>query len=205
MKYNILMIGILVVLASCSGSTSQNSTYIDSTEQTQEEHSFEMPDPNLVSREHSDYDQKTSVTYKGVHTDKGIYVSASYCLNEADMITKEKLSTPQVDDLQLCMVVSKKGATNIDRVEVGVGAEQYTMVPNFKQSKVSGLFTLLFNISTMNGNNDVPEKLSTTERAYITVVFNNGSEKYELTKEDLLPVRTIYNSYILDCTKYKSI
>jgi len=157
---------------------------------------------SLVLKTYDDFNERTKVSYSGNAKKGNIYIAASYNINKNDIL-KNKLPEPQADDFTICVVASHRGAKDVSRVELSINGGLYTLRPNFKKYEGAGKFTMIFNIARSLDNNFYPERISKAERAEARVVFDNGSETSELSKEDLKSISVIYKSYIIDGGKFE--
>lgn len=151
----------------------------------------------LVLRTYDDFNERTRVSYSGNAKKGNIYIAATYVINKND-IFKNRLPEPQAGDFAICVVASHRGAKDVSRVELSINGGLYTLRPNFKKYEGAGRFTMIFNISHSLGNDFYPERISKAGRAEARVVFDNGSEACELSKEDLKSISVIYKSYLVD-------
>lgn len=204
MKKILCLLVFLVLFCSCGIKT--KPLY----EQTEEQSVFDAEEPQLqldslerllVLKTYDDFDERTKVTYSGNAKKGNIYIAASYNINKND-IFKNRLPEPQADDFTICVVASHRGAKDVSRVELSINGGLYTLRPNFKKYEGAGRFTMIFNISRSLDNHFYPERISEAERAEARVVFNNGSEACELSKEDLKSISVIYKSYLVDGGKF---
>lgn len=205
MKKILCLVVVLVLFCSCGIKT--KPLY----EQTEEQSVFDAEEPQLqldslerllVLKTYDDFDERTKVTYSGNAKKGNIYIAASYNINKND-IFKNRLPEPQADDFTICVVASHRGAKDVSRVELSINGGLYTLRPNFKKYEGAGRFTMIFNISRSLDNHFYPERISEAERAEARVVFNNGSEACELSKEDLKSISVIYKSYLVDGGKFE--
>ena len=204
MKKILCLVVVLVLFCSCGIKT--KPLY----EQTEEQSVFDAEEPQLqldslerllVLKTYDDFDERTKVTYSGNAKKGNIYIAASYNINKND-IFKNRLPEPQADDFTICVVASHRGAKDVSRVELSINGGLYTLRPNFKKYEGAGRFTMIFNLSRSLDNHFYPERISEAERAEARVVFNNGSEACELSKEDLKSISVIYKSYLVDGGKF---
>lgn len=204
MKKILCLVVVLVLFCSCGIKT--KPLY----EQTEGQSVFDAEEPQLqldslerllVLKTYDDFDERTKVTYSGNAKKGNIYIAASYNINKND-IFKNRLPEPQADDFTICVVASHRGAKDVSRVELSINGGLYTLRPNFKKYEGAGRFTMIFNISRSLDNHFYPERISEAERAEARVVFNNGSEACELSKEDLKSISVIYKSYLVDGGKF---
>lgn len=202
----VVFIGVLVLfcVAIYLFSGKESPVVQAQTEQEEEviELNIEPEEMARISKVHDDFNERTKVSYID-NTKKGSFcMSASYDIEENDIL-KNRLPEPQADDFTICVVASHRGAKDVSRVELSINGGLYTLRPNFKKYEGAGRFTMIFNISRSLDNHFYPERISEAERAEARVVFNNGSDTYELSKEDLKPVSVIYRSYINDGGKFE--
>ena len=190
MKKTFIMAAACMVLSCCT------VKHYEPSEASETENTIEPVDSSLVSRNYSEYDQKTTVSYAGDIKKSDCTLMATYTISETDRL-KNKLAEPLTDEFRLAVIAHKDGATSIDRIEVTADTT-YTLRPNHTESEGKGTFTLLVNISCMNRNLGVEKMLGTADAADVKVVYDNGSETYKLAKDDLLPFSTMYRSYLLD-------
>lgn len=201
----VVFIGVLVLfcVAIYLFSGKESPVVKAQTEQEEEviELNIEPEEMARISKVRDDFNERTKVSYID-NTKKGSFcMSASYDIEENDIL-KNRLPEPQADDFTICVVASHRGAKDVSRVELSINGGLYTLRPNFKKYEGAGRFTMIFNISRSLDNHFYPERISEAERAEARVVFNNGSDTYELSKEDLKPVSVIYKSYLVDGGKF---
>ncbi len=204
MMKTICLLIVLVLCYSCG--TKSNPLY----EQAEEQSVVEVEEPHLqldsmerslVLKTYDDFNERTKVSYSGNAKKGNIYIAASYNINKKD-IFKNRLPEPQADDFTICVVASHRGAKDVSRVELSINGGLYTLRPNFKKYEGAGKYTMIFNISRSLDNHFYPERISEAERAEARVVFDNGSETCELSKEDLKSISVIYKSYLVDGGKF---
>jgi hypothetical protein len=156
----------------------------------------------LILKTYDDFNERTRVSYSGNAKRGNIYLAASYNINNTDIL-KNRLPESQANDFTICVVASHKGAKDVSRVELSINGGLYTLRPNFKKYEGAGKFTMIFNISRSLNNEFYPERISEAERAEARVIFDNGSEACELSKEDLKSISVIYKSYLEDGGKFE--
>lgn len=155
-----------------------------------------------ISKVYDDFNERTKVSYIG-NTRKGNFLmAASYNIEENDIL-KRRLPKPQAKDFVLSVITSRKGAKDVSRVELTIKNTVYVLRPNYTKYEGSGRFTMLFNFGRMLDNLHYPSYIAFAENAEARVVFDNGSEKWELSKDDLKAFSTIYKSYINDGDKFE--
>lgn len=208
MKKEFIVLGSFIFLVVCvfmfNNRCSNNLE--TKVEQPEEEEvvklNIEPEEMSLISKVYDDFNERTKVSYSGNAKKGNIYIAASYNINKND-IFKNRLPEPQADDFTICVVASHRGAKDVSRVELSINGGLYTLRPNFKKYEGAGKFTMIFNIASSLDNDFYPERISNAERAEARVVFDNGSETCELSKEDLKSISVIYKSYLIDGGKFQ--
>lgn len=192
MKRTLLLVPAFMMIVGCTNHQYNNTDTLQ-TESVEEE---VLPvDESLIKREYDEYSRRTSVNYALPLRKNDCVVKASYNINEEDILGN-KMDQPKTEDFRIHVIAHKRGATNIARVEFTANGGCYEMKPNFTQRQGSGRFEMLFN-STWE-NRGAQKALATADSATVKVVYDNGSETYTLTKEDLQSIDVIYRSYLLD-------
>jgi len=169
------------------------------TEQEEEiiELKIEPEEMARISKVRDDFNERTKVSYID-NTKKGSFcMSASYNIEENDIL-KKRLPKPKAKDFMICVISSRKGAREVSRVELTINNSTFILRPNYTKHEGYGRFTMLFDFGRMLDNADYPKQIAFAEHAEARVIFDNGSDTYELSKEDLKPVSVIYRSYIND-------
>ena len=195
----------LLVLASCNIGTKPLVNVSDNQAEEKDDSpvaQLDSVEQSLVLRTYDDYNERTRVTYAGKVKTGNFNMTASYNINKNDIL-KNRLPEPKTDDFVICVIASHKGARSVSRVELTINGGLYVLRPNHTTFEGNGKFTMIFNIGRLLNNLSYPERISYAERVEARAVFDNGCETFELSKEDLKPVRVIYKSYLIDGGKFE--
>lgn len=202
-----VVFAFMTILAFTSCDVRTKPLYDLSEEQTeQEDEAVELTispeEATHISKVHDDFNERTKVSYVGSTKKGNFYISASYNIEENDIL-KKRLPKPQAKDFVLCVIASRKGAMDVSRVELTINNDVCVLRPSFSKYEGNGKFTMLFNIGQLLGNLSYPKYIAFAGHADARVIFDNGSDTYKLSKEDLKPVSVIYRSYINDGGKFE--
>ena len=195
---------LLLCVAACFFSDKKSPVEQVQTEHEEEavELSIEPEDVAHISKVHDDFNERTNVSYIGNKKKGSFFMSASYSIEENDIL-KNRLPKPQAKDFMLCVIASRKGARDVSRVELTINKAVYVFRPNYTKDEGNGKFTMLFNFGRLLDNLSYPKYIAFADHAEARVIFDNGSDSYELSKDDLKPVSIIYKSYINDGGKFE--
>lgn len=188
----------VAVSAMISGCTRTQHNY-DTTKIEEEQQTIVVDSvpAELLKKTYEEYEDRTSVEYSRKVGCKDFTMYATYNINNRDFLG-EKRSSPKTEDFHLIIETFKKGARNIDRVELTLGNRILELRPNYKRSLKPGKFDLVFNFGTMLDNTTYPATISESINGTAKVVFDNGSETFTISKEEFEGFNAIYRSYLID-------
>ena len=203
-KLALIVVFLLFCVAACFFNDKKSPVEQVQTKQEEEvvKLNIEPEEESLISKVYDDFNEQTKVSYIGKAKKQNFYMSASYYINNNDIL-KNKLPTPKADDFRICIIASHKGARDVSRVEMTINKSMYVLRPNYTKYEGNGKFTMLFNFGRMLDNLNYPKYIAFADRLEARVIFDNGSETCELSKDDLKSVSVIYKSYINDGGKFE--